>query len=300
MAKKKKTTKAKAAKKSKPAKKKSSSKKKSPAKKHSKKKIAKKKVVKKAVGSKRKAVGSKKKAVSGKKAAVKKKAVGSKQSAVRSKKAVVKKKLIKKVVVEKIAHVKPVVHKIEHHEVKIAKPVVQEVLQLEVVQQEAGHSGDHRESFVPHVTSLKVGDTAPYFMGSDQHGNLLSLNDFHGKTLILYFYPKDDTDGCTAESCSLRDEYAYISAQNHVVVGVSADDVESHKHFAEKFNLPFSLIADTNMDMIKAYDVWGQKRLFDKIYDGIVRTTFIIKDNKIARVITSVNNKNHGKQVMES
>ncbi|HXB41379.1 MAG TPA: peroxiredoxin, partial [Bacteroidia bacterium] len=212
----------------------------------------------------------------------------------------VKKAITVKPAIKKIVHTKPIVHKVEHKAVKIEKPVVKEVLQaVEVIQQEASHSGDHRESFVPHVTSLKEGDVAPYFMGTDQHGNLLSLNDFHGKTLVLYFYPKDDTDGCTAESCSLRDEYQYLTMQNHAVVGVSADDVESHKKFAEKFNLPFSLIADINMDIIKAYDVWGRKRLFDHIYDGIVRTTFIIKDNKIARVITSVNTKNHGKQVME-
>jgi thioredoxin-dependent peroxiredoxin len=168
-----------------------------------------------------------------------------------------------------------------------------------VVQQEASHS-EHRESFIPHATHLRAGDPAPDFRGVDQHGNMVSLDDFNDKTLVLYFYPKDDTEGCTAESCSLRDEFEHLRNEGRAVVGVSADDVVSHKHFADKYQLPFPLIADTDKDIIKAYDVWGKKRLFDHIYDGIVRTTFIIKDKTIQRVITSVDTKNHGKQVMEA
>jgi len=154
-------------------------------------------------------------------------------------------------------------------------------------------------AFKPHVTSLKVGDVAPFFVGHDQHANQVSLNDFTEKTLVLYFYPKDDTSGCTAQSCSLRDEYKYLTLQNYAVVGVSADNVKSHKKFADKFSLPFPLIADVNKDIIKAYDVWGKKMLYGRIYDGIVRTTFIIKDGKIDRVITAVDTEGHGKQVME-
>ena len=103
----------------------------------------------------------------------------------------------------------------------------------------------------------------------------------------------------TSQSCSLRDEYKYLTLHNHAVVGVSADDVKSHKKFADKFSLPFPLIADVNKEMIKAYDVWGKKMLYGRIYEGIVRTTFIIKDGKIERVITDVDTQGHGKQVLE-
>jgi peroxiredoxin Q/BCP len=153
-------------------------------------------------------------------------------------------------------------------------------------------------TFKAHVTSLKPGDSAPFFVGHDQNANQVSLNDFTGKTLVLYFYPKDDTSGCTAESCSLRDEYKYLTQENYAVVGVSADTIKSHKKFADKFSLPFPLIADVDKDIIKAYDVWGKKMLYGRIYDGIVRTTFIIKDGKIERVITDVDTAQHGKQVV--
>lgn len=154
--------------------------------------------------------------------------------------------------------------------------------------------------FVPHATSLREGMQAPYFEGTDQHGNSVRSRDLIGKTVVLYFYPKDDTPGCTAESCSLRDEYQYMSNNNYAVVGVSADDVNSHQRFAEKYNLPFPLLADTDRNIIKAYDVWGQKMMAGNIYDGIVRTTFIIDgDGIIKNVITKVDTANHAKQVME-
>ena len=155
-------------------------------------------------------------------------------------------------------------------------------------------------NFKQHVTSLKAGDTAPFFVGHDQHGNQISLNDFTGKTLVLYFYPKDDTSGCTTQSCSLRDEYKYLTQENFAVVGVSADNVRSHKKFADKFFLPFPLLADVDMEAIKAYDVWGKKMLYGRIYDGIVRTTFIIRDGIIVRVIVDVDKEHHGKQVAEA
>lgn len=153
--------------------------------------------------------------------------------------------------------------------------------------------------FKAHTTSLKEGQVAPIFSGVDQHNNPISLNDFIGKTLVLYFYPKDDTSGCTTQSCNLRDEYQYLIKENYDVVGVSADDVKSHKKFADKFSLPFPLIADVSKEIIKAYDVWGDKMLYGRIYQGIVRTTFIIKDKKIIRVIKDVNTEAHAKQVME-
>lgn len=153
--------------------------------------------------------------------------------------------------------------------------------------------------FVAHATHLKAGDKAPYFEGKDQNGNVVSLNSLAGKTIILYFYPKDDTPGCTAEACSLRDEYKYLSNKNYAVVGVSADDERSHAKFASKYSLPFPLIADTSMSVIKAFDVFGKKQFMGKIYDGIIRTTFVISpDGNIKHVVTDVNTKDHAKQVL--
>jgi thioredoxin-dependent peroxiredoxin len=196
----------------------------------------------------------------------KKKAVKAKKQAPKKKKAI--KKVAKKKAVKKAAKKKPV-----------KKPVT---------------------NFKQHITSLKADDAAPFFVGHDQHGNQISLNDFTGKTLVLYFYPKDDTSGCTTQSCSLRDEYKYLTQENFAVVGVSADNVKSHKKFADKFSLPFPLLADVDMEAIKAYDVWGKKMLYGRIYDGIVRTTFIIRDGIIVRVITDIDKEGHGKQVAET
>jgi peroxiredoxin Q/BCP len=155
-------------------------------------------------------------------------------------------------------------------------------------------------NFKQHVTSLKAGDAAPFFVGHDQHGNQISLNDYTGKTLVLYFYPKDDTSGCTVQSCSLRDEYHYLVQENFAVVGVSADNVKSHKKFADKFSLPFPLLADVDKETINGYDVWGKKMLYGRIYNGIVRTTFIIRDGIIIRVIIDIDKEAHGKQVVTS
>ncbi len=153
--------------------------------------------------------------------------------------------------------------------------------------------------FVAHSTHLKAGDKAPFFEGKDQNGNTVSLNSLAGKTIILYFYPKDDTPGCTAEACSLRDEYKYLSNKNYAVVGVSADDERSHAKFASKYSLPFPLIADTSMAVIKAYNVFGKKQFMGKIYDGIIRTTFVISpEGNIKHVVTDVNTKDHAKQVL--
>ncbi len=153
--------------------------------------------------------------------------------------------------------------------------------------------------FKNYKTHLQVGERAPFFEGIDQNGNTVSSYLLGGRNIILYFYPKDDTDGCTAEACSLRDEHYFLGANNYVVVGVSADNQESHLKFANKYSLPFSLIADTNMDIIKAYDVWGTKQLAGRIYDGIVRTTFIIgADGIIKHIITDVDTKEHAKQIL--
>lgn len=155
------------------------------------------------------------------------------------------------------------------------------------------------EKFVAHSTSLKAGDVAPAFSANDQNGKWISLADLKGKKVVLYFYPKDNTPTCTLEACSLRDEHAFLAKKNYVVLGVSADDEKMHKKFAAKYELPFSLLADTNMDIIKAYDVWGIKKFMGRIYDGIIRTTFIIDEKGIiSEVITDVKSKEHGKQVL--
>jgi thioredoxin-dependent peroxiredoxin len=155
-------------------------------------------------------------------------------------------------------------------------------------------------SFVKHQSSLRAGDLAPYFEGKDQQGQIIGLASFPGKTIVLYFYPKDDTEACTATACSLRDAYKHLGDNNYVVVGVSADDEKSHAKFANKYELPFPLLADPDHNIIRAYDVWGQKMLFGRIYDGIVRTTFIINPRAIIeQVITNVDTANHAHQIME-
>jgi len=150
-----------------------------------------------------------------------------------------------------------------------------------------------------HTTHLKAGDKAPDFKGKDQDGNLVSLSDFAGKKLVLYFYPKDDTAGCTAESCNLRDNYSLLLQQGYKIVGVSADDEKSHQKFIKKYSLPFSLIADVDKKIISDYNIWGMKSLFGKEFEGIVRTTFIISETGIIeRVIKEVNNQNHTEQIL--
>jgi len=165
--------------------------------------------------------------------------------------------------------------------------------------EEEEEEGSGKPAFVAHVTRLHEGMTAPYFEGVDQNGNTVRSSDFLGKTLILYFYPKDFTDGCTTESCNLRDEYQYLSDSNYAVVGVSADDVDSHKKFSDEYQLPFPIIADSDMKIIRAYDLWGTKQLAGHIYDGIVRTTFVIdEDGVIRNVIKKVDNAHAAQQVM--
>lgn len=155
------------------------------------------------------------------------------------------------------------------------------------------------DKFNAHSTSLKVGDKAPGFKAFDQHGNSISLSDFKGKNVVLYFYPKDNTPGCTAEACSLRDEHKFLSKNNFVVLGVSADDQKMHKKFADKFELPFSLLADSDHKILNAYDVWGKKQFMGRIFDGIIRTTFIIDEKGfIKHVLKQVDTKNHAKQIL--
>jgi len=151
-----------------------------------------------------------------------------------------------------------------------------------------------------YVTSLQKGDKAPDFKGIDQDGKLVSLKDFKGKKLILYFYPQDNTPTCTNEACNLRDNFSELKKKGFAIIGVSPDNEKKHRKFIDKFNLPFPLIADTTMEVIKAYDVWGTKKFMGRVYDGLVRTTFVISEKGIIeQVITKVDSKNHTEQILE-
>ncbi|MEJ5303978.1 MAG: thioredoxin-dependent thiol peroxidase [Bacteroidales bacterium] len=147
---------------------------------------------------------------------------------------------------------------------------------------------------------LKIGDKAPAFTGKDQDGNLISLDQFKGKKVVLYFYPKANTPGCTAEACNLNDNLERFQALGYQIIGVSADTVKAQKNFSEKYQLKFPLIADTNKEIIKAYGAWGKKSMYGKEYEGIMRYTFLIDENQIIReVITKVDTKNHTAQILK-
>jgi peroxiredoxin Q/BCP len=150
------------------------------------------------------------------------------------------------------------------------------------------------------MTNLVKGDKAPSFNGADENGAPISLDDFSGKKVILYFYPKDMTPGCTVESCNLRDSYADLIQKGFDVIGVSADSAERHLKFIAKHELPFHLIADQEKEVIKSYGVWGPKKFMGKEYDGIHRTTFVIdEDGIIESVIKKVKTKDHTNQILE-
>lgn len=151
------------------------------------------------------------------------------------------------------------------------------------------------------MTALKSGDKAPDFKGVNQDGKKVGLQDFSGKKLILYFYPKDNTPGCTAESCNLNDNYNAWLEKGFQVLGVSPDSVESHRKFKEKFNLKFDLIADTEKEILQAYGAWGEKNMYGKKYMGVLRTTFIIDENgMIEEVFKKVKTKDHTNQILTS
>ena len=149
--------------------------------------------------------------------------------------------------------------------------------------------------------ALTVGDKAPEILGTDQNGNNIKLSDFEGKKLALYFYPKDNTSGCTAQACSLRDGYEQLRAAGYEVIGVSKDSAKSHQGFISKQSLPFSLIADTEKTLNQAFGVWQEKSMYGRKYMGTARTTFIINEEGIIeRVIDSkeVNTKDHANQIL--
>jgi len=148
------------------------------------------------------------------------------------------------------------------------------------------------------MIQLKEGMKAPDFEGIDQNGDPVQLKDFAGKKLVLYFYPKDNTPGCTAESCNLRDNWNTFISTGFKVIGVSPDSEKSHKKFAEKYALPFPIIADTSKKILNDYGVWGEKKMFGKGYMGVIRTTFIIDEKGIIeKVITKVDTTEHSKQI---
>lgn len=150
------------------------------------------------------------------------------------------------------------------------------------------------------MSELKAGVKAPEFTAKDQNGSTVSLSDFAGKKVVLYFYPKDDTPGCTAEACNFRDNYQGLSAKGIVVLGVSVDDEKSHQKFITKHNLPFTLLADTDKKIVEAYGVWGEKNMYGKKYMGTIRKTFIIDENGvISHIIDKVDTANSTAQVLE-
>jgi peroxiredoxin Q/BCP len=151
------------------------------------------------------------------------------------------------------------------------------------------------------MSAIKVGEKAPFFKGINQNGKNISSDDFKGKKIILYFYPKDDTPGCTAEACNLAENYDDLIKQNFAIIGVSADNEKSHLKFTTKYKLPFDLIADTDKEIIQAYECWGTKKFMGKVYDGIIRKTFIIDENGVLlKIFEKVETKSHTEQILKA
>ena len=150
------------------------------------------------------------------------------------------------------------------------------------------------------MTHLKVGDTAPEINSVDQNGDKITLAQYKGKKVVLYFYPKDMTPGCTAQSCNLSDNYNALQAKGYEVLGVSCDSVKRHQKFIEKYTLAFSLISDEEQKVVQDYGVWGAKKFMGKEYMGITRTTFVINEKGvIEEVITKIDTKNHTQQILK-
>ncbi len=146
---------------------------------------------------------------------------------------------------------------------------------------------------------LEEGKKAPSFKLKDQNGSTVSLNDFNGQNVVLYFYPKDDTSGCTKEACNFRDDLPKFGKLDAVILGVSPDSVESHKKFASKYKLPFTLLSDEDKDIIKKYDVWKEKSMYGRKYMGVERSTFIIdKQGKIRKIFRKVKVDKHNDEVI--
>ena len=150
---------------------------------------------------------------------------------------------------------------------------------------------------------MNIGDKAPELLGRDENGRELRLSDFKGKKLVLYFYPKDSTSGCTAEACSLRDNYSELKKLGYAVVGVSVQDEKSHRKFIDKYELPFPLIADTENSLVEQFGVWGEKSMYGRKYFRTFRTTFLINEDGIVERIflpKEIKTKTHGEQILEA
>ena len=146
---------------------------------------------------------------------------------------------------------------------------------------------------------MNIGDQAPDLLGLDEQGNELRLSQFRGQRVVLYFYPKDNTPGCTAEACSFRDHEAELAAAGYAVVGVSADSAQSHVRFRERHGLPFHLVADTQRQLIEAFGAWGEKKLYGKVSMGTLRKTFIFNaEGLLERIVEKVDTKNHTAQIL--
>jgi peroxiredoxin Q/BCP len=149
------------------------------------------------------------------------------------------------------------------------------------------------------MSKLNIGDKAPDFTSINEKGEQVSLKQYKGKKLVLYFYPKDNTPGCTAEACDLRDNYKMFQKQGYDILGVSPDSAKSHQKFIEKYDLPFSLLADEDHSVAEAYGAWGEKSMYGKKYMGILRSTFVIDEKgKIEKIIDKVDTKAHSKQLL--
>lgn len=150
------------------------------------------------------------------------------------------------------------------------------------------------------MTTLQIGNPAPAFSSLDQDGNTHKLSDYKGKKLVVFFYPKANTPGCTAEACDLRDNFGTFTKHNYALLGVSADGQKAQAKFKEKYDFPFPLLADENKEVIQAFGVWGPKKFMGKEYDGIHRTTFVIDENgNIEDIITDVKTKAHASQILK-
>ncbi len=150
------------------------------------------------------------------------------------------------------------------------------------------------------MATLAIGDRAPAITAKDQQGNTVNLSDFKGKKVILYFYPKDNTPGCTTEACNFRDNYQSLKQDGFEVIGVSTDSEQSHQKFIEKFELPFTLLADEDQKIVNDYGVWAEKNMYGKKYMGTNRTTFVIdEEGKIEHIIKKVDNKNATQQIRD-
>lgn len=146
---------------------------------------------------------------------------------------------------------------------------------------------------------LKTGDKAPDFTANDQNGNPVTLSDYRGKKVVLYFYPKDNTPGCTAEACNLRDNYEELQKAGYVILGISKDSEKSHQKFIDKYELPFTLIADTEKEVHEKYGTWIEKSMYGRKYMGTARTTFVVDENGIIQeVIEKVKTKDHTAQIL--